>query len=231
MTWKTKVTIWSYKFWRWFKSRKQFWAVSLLVIIGYLLGTFYPNTKTQNSIISGPLEDLRKTARSLGLAEPSFNYYNQTTFIQSVDRCIDYVYFDMHRDQHIPKAIIIAMAMIESDNGSSRFALEGNNLFGVRTWDLNEPQMKPYLKLDAKWGVKKYKTKCASVRDMIDILNHKDVHKKFRFERNAQMRKVNPDVFKIVDELDKWAQNPYYRQQIKDVIKDNLTQYMPVVKK
>jgi Bax protein len=136
------------------------------------------------------------------------------------------VEFGLPRDQHIPKAIIIAMAMMESDNGSSRFALEGNNLFGIRTWDPNQPQMKAYYQLNAKWGLKKYRTKCAAVQDMMNILNTKDVHKDFRYERNRQMSKKNPDVFKIVDKLDKWATNPNYREGIKQIIQDNLQSYL-----
>ena len=38
------------------------------------------------------------------------------------------------------------MAIIESDYGRSRFATEGNALFGVRTWSLDEvPHMKSVL--------------------------------------------------------------------------------------
>jgi uncharacterized FlgJ-related protein len=86
--------------------------------------------------------------------------------------------------------------------------------------------MKAYYQLNAKWGVKKYRTKCAAVQDMVNILNTKEVHKDFRYERNRQMSKKNPNVFKIVDELDKWATNPNYREGIKQIIQDNLQSYL-----
>jgi len=57
---------------------------------------------------------------------------------------------------------------------------------------------------------------------MVNILNTKDVHKEFRYERNRQMSKSNPDINKIVDRLDKWATNPNYRDGIKQIIEDNL---------
>jgi uncharacterized FlgJ-related protein len=199
--------------------------IAVLMLISFYIGTWYPNDNVQKQITTGPIEELRKTAKSLGLAEPSMNYYNQTTFIAAVSKCIDYVEFGLPKDQHIPKVIIISMAMMESDNGSSRFAIEGNNLFGIRTWDPNEPQMKAYYQLNAKWGLKKYRTKCASVQDMMNILNTKEVHKQFRFERHRQMSNKEPNVNKIVDKLDKWATNPNYREGIKQIIEDNLKDF------
>ena len=166
----------------------------------------------------------KKQLSIAGLMLASFyvgTYYPNNT----VSKCIDYVEFGLPKDQHIPKAIIIAMAMMESDNGSSRFALEGNNLFGIRTWDPAEPQMKAYYQLSAKWGLKKYRTKCASVQDMVTILNTKQVHKDFQYERNRQITKSNPDINKIIDKLDKWATNPNYREGLKQIIADNLKEF------
>ena len=36
----------------------------------------------------------------------------------------------------------IAMAVLETGYGTSRFAIEGNNLFGIRTWDPETLQLK-----------------------------------------------------------------------------------------
>ena len=225
MTFKTRAKIWLHIFWRWCKWYRKELSIAGLMLLSFYVGTWYPNNNAQKQITTGPVEQLRKTAKSLGLAEPIMSYYNQSTFINAMSKCIDYVEFGLPREQHIPKAIIIAMAMMESDNGSSRFAMEGNNLFGIRTWDPAEPQMKAYYQLNAKWGLKKYRTKCASIQDMVNILNTKDVHKEFRYERNRQMSKSTPDINKIVDRLDKWATNPNYRDGIKQIIEDNLKEF------
>ena len=37
------------------------------------------------------------------------------------------------------REIIHAMAVLETGYGTSRFAIEGNNLFGIRTWDPETP--------------------------------------------------------------------------------------------
>jgi len=149
------------------------------------------------------------------------HYYSQKTFIEAVSKCIDYLNFEYDNEQEIPKAIIIGMAMMESDNGTSRFALEGNALFGVRTWDSNVPQIKAYRSLEAKWGIKKYPTKCASVRDMIHILNTKPVHKEFQRERAVQRIIGMKNVYRLAGSINSWATNPEYSQQLKDVIRDN----------
>ena len=39
--------------------------------------------------------------------------------------------------------MIIGQAALESGWGTSRFAVKGNNLFGIRTWDKNVPNLLP----------------------------------------------------------------------------------------
>lgn len=43
----------------------------------------------------------------------------------------------------IPASLVIAQAALESGWGTSRFALEGNNLFGMRTYDDKVPGIAP----------------------------------------------------------------------------------------
>ena len=53
----------------------------------------------------------------------------------------------------MPKELIIAQAAIETGWGKSRFANEGNNLFGIRTWNIDEPHLLPIFKLNGWVGV------------------------------------------------------------------------------
>ena len=66
--------------------------------------------------------------------------------------------------------------VIVTGYGTSRFAKEANNLFGIRTWDKNAPQLKAKENPNASWGVKKYPTKCLSVKNMINIINNKEIN-------------------------------------------------------
>ena len=202
-------------------NRTRLYIIGSLLIVAFAAGTFWPNWAVKKKVALSATDTLKNRARSFGLVEPLMNYYNQKTFIDAVSKCVDYLNFEYSSEQEIPKAIIIAMAMIESDNGSSRFALEGNALFGVRTWDANQPQLKAYKNLNAKWGVKKYPTKCASVRDMIHILNTKPVHREFQRERSIQRILGIKNVYRLAGSINSWATNPDYSNEIKDVIRDN----------
>ena len=192
-----------------------------MMVIAFAAGTFWPNWVVKKKVAVTATDTLKNRARSFGLVEPLMHYYSQKTFIEAVSKCVDYLNFEYDHEQEIPKAIIVAMAMIESDNGTSRFALEGNALFGVRTWDANQPQIKAYRNLHAKWGIKKYPTKCASVRDMIHILNTKPVHREFQRERAVQRILGIKNVYRLAGSINSWATNPEYSNEIKDVIRDN----------
>ena len=202
-------------------NRTRLYIISSLLVIAFAAGTFWPNWAVKKKVALSATDTIKNRARSFGLVEPLMNYYNQKTFIEAVSKCVDYLNFEYTSEQEIPKAIIISMAMIESDNGSSRFALEGNALFGVRTWDANQPQLKAYRNLNAKWGIKKYPTKCASVRDMINILNTKPVHREFQRERLLQRTLGMKNVYRLAGSINSWATNPEYSQEIKEVIRDN----------
>jgi uncharacterized FlgJ-related protein len=198
-------------------NRVKLIIIGSMIFVSFVAGTFWPNNTVKNQMT----QDLKTKARAFGLAEPLMHYYNQRTFIESMSKCIDYLNFELPREQEIPKAIIIGMAMMESDNGTSRFATEGNALFGVRTWDPKEPQIKAYRTMDTKWGIRKYPTKCASVRDMITILNTKSAHSAFQRELHKQRLFGKPNIYSLANTINSWATNPEYSQQLKTVIRDN----------
>ena len=114
------------------------------------------------------------------------------------------------------------MAGIESAWGTSRFATEGNALFGVRTWDLvNVPHMKALGNMDATWGVKKYKTKCQSIKDMIRILNNHPAYEKFRIDRAKQLESGQWNYRTLLSGMTAWSTNPEYATIILRTIVDN----------
>jgi len=202
-------------------NRTRLYIIGSMMVIAFAAGTFWPNFIVKKKVAISATDTLKNRARSFGLVEPLMHYYSQKTFIEAMSKCIDYLNFEYDSEQEIPKAIIIGMAMMESDNGTSRFALEGNALFGVRTWDPKEPQIKAYRNLDSKWGIKKYPTKCASVRDMIHILNTKTVHREFQRERAVQRVIGMKNVYRLAGSINSWATNPEYSEQLKTVIRDN----------
>jgi len=79
--------------------------------------------------------------------------------------------------------------------------------------------MKPLAIPNAKFGVKKYKTKCQSVADVIDILNRHPAYEEFRTERTKQLKDGNIDYTKLVNGLKAWSTNEMYSQIILAKIK------------
>jgi Bax protein len=135
---------------------------------------------------------------------------------------VAYLNWTTDKDKRVPISIIIAMAGIESAWGTSRFATEGNALFGVRTWSLDTvPHMKALGNPDASWGVKKYKTKCQSVKDMIRILNTHPAYEKFRIERQKQLETGKWNYRPLMMGMTAWSTNPDYVEIILQTIVDN----------
>ena len=184
-------------------------AMAGVLLLAYTYGTFNPNSIVTKKIIKKEDERMVEMAKSFGLHEPEFNFDGPKTFVVAMNKCIDYLNWTLPTDQRIHRDILVAMAIIESDYGRSRFATEGNALFGVRTWSLDEvPHMKPAAIPNAKFGVKKYETKCQSVADVIAIINRHPAYKEFRAERDQN--KYEPNITKMVFGLSAWSTNEEY---------------------
>ena len=202
----------------WEKHLNRIWNGGKLFIIGtvvlfitFTLGTFKPNKYIVNNIKLAQEQATIDKLKKFGLHAPSFKYKNQKEFVANVQNCVNYLNLTTEINKRIPDKIIIAMADVESASGTSRFAVEGNALFGVRTWDLkNVPHMKPQAIPNAVFGVKKYKNKCQSVADVIDILNRHPAYKDFRTERNKQLKDAYWNYEKLMPLLAPWSTNPDY---------------------
>jgi hypothetical protein len=188
-------------------------AFIMLLVLAYGYGTFNPNSIMVDKIRKAEDKRMVEMAKEFGLHEPEFKFDGPKTFVKAMNQCIDYLNWTLPTDQRIPREILVAMAIIESDYGRSRFATEGNALFGVRTWSLDEvPHMKPAAIPNAKFGVKKYETKCQSVSDVIAIINRHPAYEKFRAER--EQNKYEPNITKMVFGLSAWSTNEQYPQII-----------------
>ena len=203
--------------------RWSYWALAIIIAvsIAYGIGTFKPNDWARSKIERVTENRLIEEAKEYGFHAPEFRYTDQTSFIKAVNLCVNYLNMVTEPHRRIPSEIIIGMAMIESANGTSRFAVEGNALFGVRTWDPAEPQMKPLQIPNAKFGVKKYMTKCESVADVITILNRHPAYEAFREERDRQVDRNSWNYQKLAKLLTAWSTNPDYSDLIINIIQEN----------
>ena len=195
--------------------------VSIILACTFFAGTFYPNKWSTQSIQKEFHKKEVSEAIFLGFTEPEFDYNDKASFITDTGKCVDFLNFTHDRMSRVPTSMIIAMAGVESAWGTSRFATEGNALFGVRTWDKSVPQMKARGNPDAAWGVKKYETKCDSVKDMIRVLNNHPAYKEFREEREKQLDAGKWDYKKLLSYISAWSTNPEYAKIIWIAIVDN----------
>ena len=147
--------------------------------------------------------------------EPDFIYNNSEEFIESLNECINWHERNTTIWQNVPREIIVAQAVIESAYGTSRFAKEGNNLFGVMTFNLDEPHLKPKGNKNSKFGAKIYQNKCESVKDYIIVLNTGSAFEDFRQLRFQMLKNDDLDVLVLVETLTRYATNPNYIKLLK----------------
>ena len=184
----------------------------IIALAAFLLGTFFPNPiakkKTESAIIAW-------VKNNLGFGPPRFEYHTNKEFIHSLNKCIDYIYLDLPYTQRINRELMIAQAIVESDYGQSRFAKEGNNLYGIRVW--SKEGMLPLKQHESiEWRVRIFHHKCDSVKNYIDILNTKQVYAEFRKARDFTL---NRDPVKMAKALDSYSTNVQYEQKVIEVIK------------
>ena len=126
------------------------------------------------------------------------------------------------RMDEIPVSLALAQAAKETGWGTSRFAQEGNALFGQWTW--NGEGIRPAgVDKDAKHKVAKFAVLKASVRAYQRNLNTHSSYIEFRKERAIQRdndEKLNS--LKLVNYLDKYAETgQQYIDVLKQIIKQN----------
>jgi Bax protein len=198
----------------WFYTKLIF-ALGIFCVIGYCWGTYNPN-KTAIAEVNTELDKYYVSKiKEMDLQEPEFTYINDTQFIRAMHKCIDYINFTTPKHLRVPYEMIIGQAALESGWGTSRFATEGNNLFGIRTWKETSPHLLPIgVEKWPGWGVKVFASKCDSVKYYIDLLNNHSAYEKFR-----ELRKTTNDSMKLIKTLDKFSTTADYDQRVIRMIK------------
>ena len=151
---------------------------------------------------------------------PNFEHTNNQQFLDNVIQCVDYIYHTTTDIYPVNLELLLAQAALESGWGNSRFALEGHNLFGIRTYDLKEPHMLPSNN-PKKWGVKVYMHECDSVLNYINLLNNGSAFGKYRELREDGI----DDPFILVETLDAYASDKNYFSKIKSILRKIRNEY------
>lgn len=129
----------------------------------------------------------------------------------------------LSRVDEVPVALVLAQAAQESGWGTSRFALEANNLFGIWTWDEDqgsEPINRPS---NASHFVRIYPNVQASVRAYLHNINVGAAYGSFRVLRAAmRSRGARLDPFELAGTLNRYsAGGQAYVTNIRAMLRSN----------
>jgi len=197
------------------------YTLMFVTIVGAGFGVYhlYEDSKA-NAIEMETQEVVEALEEIIKVTKPDFERANNQTFINSVGACVNYIYNTTTDVIPVNFEVLLAQAALESGWGNSRFALEGKNLFGIRTYDLREPHMLPSNN-PKKWGVRVYQHECDSVQHYIDILNSGSAYEKYRELRDNGIE----DSLQYVETLGAYAADKDYFPKIKRIIKKLREEY------
>ena len=215
------------------KQTKDYWSITkywakrvsaIIVSIFFIfaVGTFYPNDFTLRHIKIEYENSYLDKLKELDLREPEFQYNNDLQFVRATHKCINYLNFTQPKVFRIPYEMITAQAALESGWGTSRFATEGNNLFGIRTWNKDIPHMvaQGMGKKWPGWGVRIFASKCDSVKEYMRLLNEHPAYEDFRKVRTEMLaRDGYLDPLVLVQHIKKFSTTPDYDKRVIFIIK------------
>ena len=113
----------------------------------------------------------------------------------------------LNRLDELPLTLILAQAAIESAWGTSRFAIEGNSLFGQWTFS-GKNGLTPKNRSEGKTHqVKAFPSLQASIRSYLKNINRNTAYKELRDERKKmRMENKKLDAFKLAEGLHRYSQ-------------------------
>ena len=202
------------------------YTLIVVFIFAFTFAIWHTYKESQANAKELEIEQVVETLEEITRWEkPDFERANNQTFINSVGQCVEYIYNTTTDVIPVNLELLLAQAALESGWGNSRFALEGKNLFGIRTYNLTEPHMLPSNN-PKKWGVRVYMHECDSVQHYIDILNTGGAYEKYRELRDNGVE----DSLLYVETLGAYASDKHYFGKIKGIIKKLREDYdIPII--
>ena len=180
-----------------------------VIVVAFFATTFYYYTEQGKARAEANIPKL-----------PNFEHTNNQQFLDNVVQCVNYIEHNTTDVYPVNLELLLAQAALESGWGNSRFARVGKNLFGIRTYDLQEPHMLPSNN-PKKWGVKVYSHECDSVLNYMSILNNGGAYKKYRELRENGI----DDPYILVETLDAYAADKHYFSKIKSILTKIRSEY------
>ncbi|MEX0692803.1 MAG: glucosaminidase domain-containing protein [Rhodospirillales bacterium] len=121
----------------------------------------------------------------------------------------------------VPASLVLSQAALESGWGTSRFARDGNNFFGMRTYDMDAKGIDP--KEAEGFKVMVFRDIAASVRAYMKNLNTNSAYSKFRAARaRNHAEHAMPNGRKMTDYLTSYSEIPeHYGIRLREMMDYN----------
>lgn len=123
----------------------------------------------------------------------------------------------------LPNSLVLAQAAVESGWGKSRFFLAGNNLFGVWSYNVNDPRIPALIpRKDRRVFLRSYQDMSESIIHYHEILARSRSYKSLR-----EATRLTSDPYALVPHLKYFSERrTAYTNQLKKMIeRNNLTQF------
>lgn len=131
----------------------------------------------------------------------------------------------------VPPGLVLAQAAKESGWGTSRFVVQGNNLFGVHTWNPDYGHNAAARSKHRSVLVLAYPNLRASVRDYIHNLNMGHAYVAFRELRARQKRRKRMNILALARALGSYSQlGKIYTLRLQQLIRHNGLDRLPQLK-
>ncbi|MBL0744268.1 glucosaminidase domain-containing protein [Chryseolinea lacunae] len=127
------------------------------------------------------------------------------------------------RMRTLPNSIVLAQTAVESGWGQSRFFLSASNLFGIWSFNANEPRIAAsHTRGNRMIYLRSYTDMSQSIQHYFEILSRSTA---YRSLRRARLKTDNP--FKLLPHLKYFSErrSAYTRQLRSVIVANNLTQY------
>ena len=135
-------------------------------------------------------------------------YGDQSEFIKEIGECsIEYNANYAEPAMRIPIKLVIAIAAHETGWGTSRFAKQGNNYFGIQLKYRKDYDPDNYLKPKAnnKVLIKKYINTCESVNDFMDIMSQSKLYMGFQKQLLIQWVTDELSYIKLIENMTRYS--------------------------